>query len=162
MELNTPSLAFRKKKGKILKSCFHHNRGFTQKLPTVKSVYLVIFSLSLSLSSCVPSLFSLSIVPPLQQAVCFSVACCRGSECSAVSSRTKGYESATIMCVRQQLQGPARTAGESVCVTRIRPDPFLPSSRRGLVQFGSAETLGRQLQAACVNNSLIHTDLIFF
>ncbi|XDV29562.1 hypothetical protein PO909_032673, partial [Leuciscus waleckii] len=53
---------------------------------------------SLSLSSSESSLFSKSIVLTLQQAVCFSVACCRGSECSAVSSRTKGYESATVIC----------------------------------------------------------------
>lgn len=52
------------------------------------------------------------------------------------------------------------------CVTlseiRNYPDPSLPSSRRSLVHFGSAETLGWQLQAACIKKSLIHTDLIFF
>lgn len=121
----------------------------------------------LSLSSYVPSIFSQSIVPLLQQAICFSVACCRGSECSAVSSSTKGYKSATVICARQQLQGHGKTADESVCdfirnQKLPRPDPSLPSSRRSLVHFGSAETLGWQLQAACIKKSLIHTDLIFF
>lgn len=85
----------------------------------------------LSLTSCVPSIFSQSIVPLLQQAACFSVACCRGSERSAVWSSTKGYKSATFIWVRQQLQGHGKTADESVCdyqkMSKLpRLEPFSP------------------------------------
>lgn len=90
MEMDTPSLTFRENRVRSSHAVFTTIEG----LPT----NVCLSSNFLSLSSCVSSLFSQSIVLPLQQAVCFqSHVVGRGSECSAVLRRTKGYGSATVI-----------------------------------------------------------------
>lgn len=118
-----------------------------------------------SLSPAVSSLLSHSIVPPPQRAVCFSVIRCRGSEHSAVSSRTKGYESATRVCVKQELH---QLKTMCACGTAGKRTPPLckNTTQKGIgLKFDIWEmqlrSRGHQLQAAYVKNRFIITDLIF-